>query len=54
MSEQQVEPPVQTRPVPLNSRPSAGPAPKRPDHHPSPNGAVTDLGAAKRNRRAAE
>jgi capsular exopolysaccharide synthesis family protein len=46
--------PVQTRPVPLNPRPSAGPAPKRADHHPSPNGDVTDLGAAERNRRAAE
>jgi capsular exopolysaccharide synthesis family protein len=45
---------TQTRPVPLNPRPSAGPAPKRPDHHPSPNGDVTDLGAAERNRRAAE
>ena len=45
---------TQPRPVPLNPRPSAGPVPKRPDHHPSPNGDVTDLGAAERNRRAAE
>jgi capsular exopolysaccharide synthesis family protein len=45
---------TQPRPVPLNPRPSAGPAPKRPDPHPSPNGDVTDLGAAERNRRAAE
>jgi capsular exopolysaccharide synthesis family protein len=45
--------PVQTRPVPLTPRPSAGPQPKRADH-PSPNGDVTDLGAAERNRRAAE
>ena len=45
--------PSQPRPVPLNPRPSAGPAPKRTDH-PSPNGDVTDLGAAERNRRAAE
>jgi capsular exopolysaccharide synthesis family protein len=43
----------QPRPVPLNPRPSAGPPPKRADH-PSPNGDVTDLGAAERNRRAAE
>jgi capsular exopolysaccharide synthesis family protein len=45
--------PVQSRPVPLTPRPSAGPAPKRMEH-PSPNGDVSDLGAAERNRRAAE
>jgi capsular polysaccharide biosynthesis protein len=46
--------PAQSRPVPLTPpRPSAGPPPKRPDH-PSPNGDVTDLGAAERNRKAAE
>jgi capsular exopolysaccharide synthesis family protein len=44
---------TQPRPVPLSPRPSAGPGPKRPDH-PSSNGDVTDLGAAERNRRAAE
>ena len=47
------EPELQPRPVPLTPRPSAGPPPKRADH-PSPNGDVTDLGAAERNRRAAE
>jgi hypothetical protein len=41
------------RPVPLNPRPSVGPPPKRAEH-PSPNGDMTDLGAAERNRRAAE
>ena len=45
--------PIQTRPVPLTPRLSAGPAPKR-SEHPSPNGDVTELGAAERNRRAAE
>jgi capsular exopolysaccharide synthesis family protein len=44
---------TQPRPVPLTPRPSAGPQPKRAEH-PSPNGDVTDLGAAERNRRAAE
>jgi hypothetical protein len=44
---------AQARPVPLNPWPSAEPAPRRADHH-SPNGDVTDLGAAERNRRAAE
>lgn len=44
---------TQPRPVPLNPRPSAGPPPKR-AVHPSPNGDVTDLGAAERHRRAAE
>jgi capsular exopolysaccharide synthesis family protein len=43
----------QPRPVPLTPRPSPGPPPKRTDR-PSPNGDVTDLGAAERNRRAAE
>jgi capsular exopolysaccharide synthesis family protein len=43
---------TQPRPVPFNLRPSAGP-PKRASH-PAPNGDVTDLGAAERNRRAAE
>jgi capsular exopolysaccharide synthesis family protein len=45
--------PIQSRPVSLTPRPSAGPAPKHTEH-PSPNGDVTDLGAAERNRRAAE
>jgi Mrp family chromosome partitioning ATPase len=44
---------TQPRPVPLNPRPSAGPPPKR-ALHPSPNGDITDLGAAERHRRAAE
>ena len=44
---------TQPRPVPLNPRPSAA-SPPRWANHRSPNGDVSDLGAAERNRRAAE